>query len=758
MLFTNKGLQPSTAVALLLTAGALPGAGAVLTSWSAPVNVTSINSADNDLSPHLSPNGLSLFFASTRPGGLGGEDLWVARRNSLTDNFGPPVSLGGTINTPGAERSPALSNDGLSLFYATTRPGGSGGFDLWVSKRSDVNDDFGWQTPENLGALINSSGVDAGPSHLYDPVAQEESLYFASNRSGGLDLYLSRFAAVGSAGAPSPIRELNTSALDLTPAVRSDGLEIIFASNRNGAMGLWMSTRSSPSDPWLPPVSLGPQFQIGAEGFPALSSDGKELYFYSSRPGGSGSFDIYRSVRSEVPEPQSILLCGLGLLLLRSRGIVNRLFARRIARSTQLSAIVLLLVMSQVGARADVVTEWNEIMLAAVASQNSFAQARFAAVTQLAVFEAVNTIAGAYKPYVGTIRVDAGASVEAAAVAAAHRVLRTYFASEAGRLDAERARTLAGIPDGVAKVNGIAVGEAAADVLTALRENDGSGTPMAYTPLIGAGFWQPTPSAFAPATLLHWARVTPFGTLNAYQFAVPPPPAHTSARYRRDYEEVKRVGGATSTDRTQDEANLARFVAMTSPIQVWNRVALQLAAKAENSLLVNARTLALLNMAISDSSVSVFALKYHYQTWRPVTAIRAGDTDGNPDTEPDPGFTPFITPPTFPGYPSAHASGSAAARYVLEHMFGRGKHKIALSNPALPGVTLSYTKLQQITDDIDDGRVYGGIHFRFDQEAGSVLGLRVARHVVKHNLTDRHSGDREGDEKDADVILAPGLP
>jgi hypothetical protein len=306
-------------------------------------------------------------------------------------------------------------------------------------------------------------------------------------------------------------------------------------------------------------------------------------------------------------------------------------------------------------------------------------------------------------------------------------------------------------------MNGIAVGEAAADAIMALRANDGSGTPMPYAPLTGAGFWQPTPPAFAPATLLHWSRVTPFGILNAYQFSVPPPPALTSAQYRRDYEEVKRIGNATSTDRAQNQSDVARFVAMTSPVQVWNRVALQLAAKAGHSLLANARTLALVNMAISDSSVAVFALKYHYQTWRPVTAIRAGDTDGNPRTEPDAAFTPFITTPTFPGYPSAHAAGSAAARHILERLFGRGTQMISLSNPALPGVALSYTKLQQITDDIDDGRVYGGIHFRFDQDAGATLGRRIGRYVMKHNLTNLRPEDGDGEEADADEIVRDDL-
>ena len=751
---TNKAFRASTRVAAFFVISAFAGNASELTAWSTPVNVTSINSAANDLSPYLSPNGLSLYFASTRPGGVGGEDLWVARRTSVTETFGAPVSFGAVVNTSGAERSPALSSDGLSLYFATTRSGGSGAFDIWVSTRTDVNDDFGWQAPTNLGPLINSTAVDAGPSYFLDPLNNQASLYFASARDGGLDLYVSPFATDGTPGTPSPIIELNSSALDLTPAVRSDGLEIIFASNRTGPTGLWMSTRNSTNSIWLPPISLGPEFQIGSEAFPAFSPDARELYFYSSRPGGSGSFDIYVSTRSEVPEPQSLLLCGAGLLFLRFRRSLNQVWTRGIRRHVHVPAIAALLALSQVEARADTVTEWNEIMIATVASQNSFAQARFAAITQLAVFEAVNAITGEYQPYIGTLQAPAGASKEAAAVAAAHRVLRTYFGAQADRLNTDRERTLAGVPNGVDKNNGIALGEAAADAMIALRANDGAETTITYTPINGPGFWQPTLPAFAPATFLHWGRVKPFGTLNAFQFPVPPPPAVTSAQYRRDYDEVKRVGGVTSTDREQLQSDVARFVAMTSPVQVWNRVALQLAAKAGSSLAENARTLALVNMAISDSSVSVFALKYHYQTWRPVTAIRAGETDGNSRTEADLNFTPFITTPTFPGYPSAHASGGAAARHVLERIFGRGRHSITLSNSALPGVTLSYTKLQQISDDVDDGRVYGGIHFRFDQDAGAVLGRRVGRYVVRHNLANLRSDEAEEDETGAGETIA----
>jgi hypothetical protein len=414
----------------------------------------------------------------------------------------------------------------------------------------------------------------------------------------------------------------------------------------------------------------------------------------------------------------------------------------RLRRMTLTLMIVTLLFVPTI-ARADVVLDWNQIMQATVAGQNPFAQGRFAAITQLAVFEAVNSVTNEYEPYLAGGSTATGASAEAAAVAAAHRVLSTYFPASAATLDTARANSLALIPDGDAKDNGIAAGEAAAAAMIALRANDGSAPPQFFPPASTApGAWQLTPGCpAAGGILLHWRNVTPFGIPSSDYFRPDPPPALTSREYAKDYNEVKAVGGINSPLRPQDRSDVARFYNALLAVGTWNVAARQVAAAQGRALSENARALALLNMAIHDGLVAVMEAKYHFVFWRPSTAIRAGDVDGNPETDVDAAFTPFITTPCFPGYPSAHAAASYAARAILQRVFGAAGHSIVLSTAAVPGVVLPYSSLKQITDDIDDARVFGGIHFRFDQEAGARQGSRLAAYLHSRYLRPLHSSE-----------------
>jgi hypothetical protein len=322
-----------------------------------------------------------------------------------------------------------------------------------------------------------------------------------------------------------------------------------------------------------------------------------------------------------------------------------------------------------------------------------------------------------------------------------------FPASVASTLNAELANSLAAIPDGQAKTDGIATGEAAALAMIALRANDGSSPPQFKIPgPLVPGEWQATPSCpivngIAVGIAFQWQNVTPFGIPNASEFLLDPPPALASREYARTYNEVMTVGSIDSTERPQDRANVALFYAASSPTQVFNQAVQQVAQEHRRSLSENARALAVMNMAMNDSLVASFLNKYHYNFWRPETAIHAGDTDGNPKTDPDPSFVPFVTTPCFPSYPSNHGSAANGAAEILKRIYGEGGHFITLSNPAVPDIVLQYTTFMQITDDISDARVYGGIHFRTDQVAGERLGKAIGKAVYKHNLRRMHDDD-----------------
>ena len=446
-------------------------------------------------------------------------------------------------------------------------------------------------------------------------------------------------------------------------------------------------------------------------------------------------------------------------------------------RSTARAGLVLFaLVVSSTTARADdMVLQWNKIAVETLTTQpppglSPFHQARFAAIIQLAVFEAVNAITGEYEPYLGSpvaptatpVSAPFGASAEAAAVAAAHAVLVNYFPGNAPGpqgLDAKLAASLAAIPDGLPETNGVAVGVAAATKLIAERNGDGSSPSTFYTPQPPQnGVWAVTPAPACPTdlsgnplggVLLNWRDVRPFGVVlpAAGHWSVPfmpgPPPALTSNQYAKDYDEVKAKGALVGADRPADRAVVARFYGALSPTFLFHTAARQLAEVRGDSVSENARNLALISIATNDSLVASFATKYHYDFWRPYTAIRAGATDGNSKTEGDVNFATFLPTPCFPSYPSNHASGSNGASETMRRIYGAAGHSITLSAviPVIGATTLNYTSLKQITDNVDDARIYGGMHYRFDQEAGVQLGRDVATFVYKNNLQPVHGSN-----------------
>ena len=390
-------------------------------------------------------------------------------------------------------------------------------------------------------------------------------------------------------------------------------------------------------------------------------------------------------------------------------------------------------------AAADVVTDWNAIALTtavAAAPGNPPQHCRAAAIMHAAVFDAINAIEPRYTVYAVSPPVTQPASQEAAAVAAGYGVLVRLFPSRKPSLDAQYAASLALIPDGDAKQNGIAVGEFVAAEMVALRSADGS-APVPYTlPPSGLGIWRPT--APAPPALSWWGGITPFVLESATQFHVPPPPELTSAEYAADVNEVKLYGGTTSALRTPDQTELARFWVEGGSLS-WNRIARAMAAEQQTSVQENARIFALLNMALSDGFVVVFETKYRFNFWRPIHAIRENDgttqyDDGNPETVPDPTWTPLIgSTPNHPEYLSGHSGSSSAAAEVLTQFFGPNAGFSTTSN-ALPGVVRSYASFWDAAREVVDARVFAGIHFRRTCVLSNEIGRKIGKFAVKNYM------------------------
>jgi len=276
--------------------------------WSEPINLgPTVNSTSMDRAPAISKDGLSLYFASNRqPGGYGGEDIYVSQRETRDGEWGPPMNLGPIINTTANEMVPAFSRDGHLLFFATSRPGGFGGVDIWVSRREHTHDDFAWQPAENLGAGVNSASNDAGPNYFENDEVGVPQLYFNSNRPGGpgiSNIYVSEQAADGSFGAAVLVVELSSLGETARSSIRHDGREIFFTSSRPGSINtqdLWVATRETVFDAWSAPINLGSTLNSGPQNVqPYISSDGETLFFASNRPGGLGSTDLYMSTRTK---------------------------------------------------------------------------------------------------------------------------------------------------------------------------------------------------------------------------------------------------------------------------------------------------------------------------------------------------------------------------------------------------------------------------------------------------------------------------
>lgn len=274
--------------------------------FSIPQNIgLPINSADNENAAFVAPNGLSLYFSGNGTGTLGSGDLWVSQRATLTSAWGTPQNLGAVINTADIENQPNLSLDGKTMFFNSDRSGGVGRQDLFMTTRTNPNDDFGWTAPVNLTA-VNSTAAEVGAAYFEDPTNGIATLYFASDRGkpqGLDDIFQSTRNPDGTFNPPTAVTELNSPLQNAYPKLRRDGLEIFFHSTRDGGLGgldIWTSTRASTSSMWNPPVNVQSLNTADFDGTPSLSPDGSVLYFASTRNGGNGGLDIYTAVRASI--------------------------------------------------------------------------------------------------------------------------------------------------------------------------------------------------------------------------------------------------------------------------------------------------------------------------------------------------------------------------------------------------------------------------------------------------------------------------
>jgi hypothetical protein len=400
----------------------------------------------------------------------------------------------------------------------------------------------------------------------------------------------------------------------------------------------------------------------------------------------------------------------------------------------------------------DEVVQWNKTLLTIVRTPGvqpaTVHSTRSFAIMHAAVYDAVNAIDATHKPYLVSVKnVSPHASQEAAAAAAAHETLVELYPAFATTLDQQYAQALAQIPDGADKTTGIDVGRAVAMATLTLRSDDGSAASLIpYVFGNAPGDYQSTPPNFpAQPQFTHWSRVTPFALERANQFRLGPPPALTSAEFTAAFNEVKSLGIANSATATADQALIGRF--WNGAIQnYWNEIAQTAVQAHQLTTAQSARVFALLNLTLADEVIAFYDSKYTYNLWRPVTAIRAAATDGNPDTAADPNWLPQAGKTAAdPSYPGAHASISAGAAGVLSAVFGRKPFHVNVTSEVLPGVVRSFDSFADIENEASLSRIYAGQHFRSDENAGEHLGSAVADFVVENFLKRVHGRD-DGDE------------
>ena len=384
---------------------------------------------------------------------------------------------------------------------------------------------------------------------------------------------------------------------------------------------------------------------------------------------------------------------------------------------------VALALLAHATARADVVTDWNvaatDIVFAAGTPPPP--ANRTLAIVQTAVYEAVNAITKRYPADRVTLNAAPGTSIDAAIAAANRAALAALVPSQRAAIDATAQKALDAIPDGPGKTAGIALGEQAAATVVAMCADDGAAVPERYRPATTAGAYVPTVIPAAP----QWGQRRPWVMTTPDQFRPGPPPALASDVWARDYNEIKAVGAKDSTTRTPAQTDIARFWEATAPT-IYYPLVRSVANAPGREVTQNARLFAVTGEAIDDALIAVFDAKYRYGFWRPITAIRNGDTDGNDATERDAGWLPLIDTPMHPEYPCAHCIVSGAVGAVLVAEIGNGPSPILRTrSPTAPGMERSWTNVDDFVAEVAVARIYDGVHFRNSTEVGTAMGKKI---------------------------------
>jgi hypothetical protein len=385
-------------------------------------------------------------------------------------------------------------------------------------------------------------------------------------------------------------------------------------------------------------------------------------------------------------------------------------------------------------ARANVITDWDEkavivvTPMASLGGTTPYMAQRFMGMVHAAMFDAVNSIEPRYQPYLVQLPAAPTTSKEAAAAAAAAAILATIDEKTAGEMKAALASYLASIPDGAAKSDGVKLGGAVAAKVLEARANDGCDAPDDYRPRTTPGVYIPTAITLASM----WPNLKPFAIAKGSQFRPGPPVALESKEWATDYNELKDYGGQNSAKRTAQQTETARFWLIGTP-PAYHPFARQLVIAKQMSVVDSARFMALVAAGLNDAVIAVLDAKYHYNFWRPITAIRNGDNDGNSATDREATWQPIAPTPMHPEYPCAHCILSGTVAGIVKAELGSMEiPEIATTSPTAPGVTHRWTNMTAVTEEIANARIWSGFHYRFSTRVGTDMGQQIGEDVVKN--------------------------